>query len=91
MNESEQLFHLKCLTIQPRNKRSIQDCFILQEDLTSLGQREADWQMKFNVAKCHYESDSAPASQTDSLLLLPSQPNFGKRSVSKLPWNKHLW
>ena len=25
----------------------------LQEDLTSLGQCEADWQMKFNVAKCH--------------------------------------
>ena len=27
--------------------------FILQEDLTSLGQWEADWQMKFNVVKCH--------------------------------------
>ena len=25
----------------------------LQEDLTSLGQWEADWQMKFNVANCH--------------------------------------
>ena len=25
----------------------------MQEDLTSLGQWEADWQMKFNVAKCH--------------------------------------
>ena len=36
-----------------RNIHSIQDCFILQEDLTSLGQWEADWQMKFNVAKCH--------------------------------------
>ena len=35
-----------------RNIYSIQDCFILQEDLTSLGQWEADWQMKFNVAKC---------------------------------------
>ena len=23
------------------------------QDLTSLGQWEADWQMKFNVAKCH--------------------------------------
>ena len=32
---------------------SIQDRSILQEDLTSLGQWEADWQMKFNVAKCH--------------------------------------
>ena len=36
-----------------RNICSIQDCFILQEDLTSLGKWEADWQMKFNVAKCH--------------------------------------
>ena len=25
----------------------------MQEDLTSLGQWIADWQMKFNVAKCH--------------------------------------
>ena len=31
----------------------VQDCLTLQEDLTSLGQWEADWQMKFNVAKCH--------------------------------------
>ena len=36
-----------------RNIYSIQDCFILQEDLTSLGQWEANLQMKFNVAKCH--------------------------------------
>ena len=36
-----------------RNIYSIQDCFILQEDLTSLGQWEADWQIKFNVANCH--------------------------------------
>ena len=36
-----------------RNIHSTQDCFILQEDLTSIGQWEADWQMKFNVAKCH--------------------------------------
>ena len=36
-----------------RNIHSLQDCLILQEDLTSLGQWEADWQMKFGVAKCH--------------------------------------
>ena len=36
-----------------RNIHSLQDCLTLQEDLTSLGQWEADWQMKFNVAKCH--------------------------------------
>ena len=32
---------------------SILDCLTLQEDLTSLGKWEANWQMKFNVAKCH--------------------------------------
>ena len=32
-----------------RNIHSIQDCFILQEDLTSLGQWEADWQIWPNV------------------------------------------
>ena len=37
-----------------RNIYSIQDCSILQEDRTSLGKWEADWQMKLNVAKCHY-------------------------------------
>ena len=36
-----------------RNNNSIQDCLILQEVLTSLGQWEADSQMKFNVVKCH--------------------------------------
>ena len=36
-----------------RNIHSRQDCLTLQEDLTSLGQWEADWQMKFNIAKCH--------------------------------------
>ena len=36
-----------------RNIHSLQDCLTLQEDLTSLGQWEVDWQMKFNVAKCH--------------------------------------
>ena len=35
------------------NIHSLQDWLILQEDLTSLGQWETDWQMKFNVAKCH--------------------------------------
>ena len=36
-----------------RKIHSLQDCMILQEDLTSLGQWEADWQMQFNVAQCH--------------------------------------
>ena len=36
-----------------RNIKTITDCQILQDDLNSLGQWESDWQMKFNVAKCH--------------------------------------
>ena len=36
-----------------RTIHSLKDCLTLQEDLTSLGQWEADWQMKFNVAKYH--------------------------------------
>ena len=36
-----------------RDIYQIQDCLTLQEVLTSLGQWKTDWQMKFNVAKCH--------------------------------------
>ena len=36
-----------------RNIKPPTDCQILQDDLNSLGQWETDWQMKFNVAKCH--------------------------------------
>ena len=36
-----------------RNIKSPIDCQILQDDLNSLSQWETDWQMKFNVAKCH--------------------------------------
>ena len=51
IRSSVRLFTDDC--VQYRNIHSLQDCLILQEDLTSLGQGEADWQMKFNVAKCH--------------------------------------
>ena len=36
-----------------RNIKSLIDCQILQDDLNSLVQWETDWQMKFNIAKCH--------------------------------------
>ena len=51
IRSSVRLFADDCVLY--RNIHSIQECFILQEDLTSLGQWEADWLMKFNVAKCH--------------------------------------
>ena len=51
IRSSVRLFADDCVLY--RNIHSLQDCLILQEDLTSLEQWEADWQMKFNVAKCH--------------------------------------
>ena len=36
-----------------RNIKFPTDCQILQDDLNNLTQWETDWQMKFNVAKCH--------------------------------------
>ena len=33
--------------------KSPMDCQIFQDDLNNLAQWEADWQMKFNIAKCH--------------------------------------
>ena len=51
IRSSVRLFADDCVLY--RNIHSLQDCLTLQEDLTSLGQWEANWQMKFNVAKCH--------------------------------------
>ena len=57
---------------------SIQDCSILQEDLTCLGQREAYWQMKFNVAKCHSMRVTWHQHHRRILfdLIVPSQPTL---------------
>ena len=43
-----------------RNIYSPSGCLILQDDLDRLAQWEADWQMKFNVAKCHSMRVSRP-------------------------------
>ena len=51
IRSSIRLFANDCVLY--RNIHSLQDCLTLQEELTSLGLWEADWQMKFNVAKCH--------------------------------------
>ena len=51
IKSSVRLFADDCVLY--RNIHSLQDCLILQEDLDSLGLWEAEWQMKFNVAKCH--------------------------------------
>ena len=51
IRSSVRLFADDCVLF--RNIHVLQDCLTLQEDLISLGQWEANWQMKFNVAKCH--------------------------------------
>ena len=51
IRSSVRLFADDCVLY--RNIKSPIDCQILQDDLDSLSQWETDWQMKFNVAKCH--------------------------------------
>ena len=51
IRSSVRLFADDCVVY--RNIYSPSDCLILQDDVDRLAQWEADWQMKFNVAKCH--------------------------------------
>ena len=51
IRSSVRLFADDCVLY--RNIKSPMDCQILQDDLNSLAQWETDWQMKFNIAKCH--------------------------------------
>ena len=47
------LFADDCVLYRNINSLTLTDCQILQDDLNSLALWETDWQMKFNVAKCH--------------------------------------
>ena len=51
IRSSVRLFADDCVLY--RNIKSPLDCHILQDDLNSLAKWETDWQMKFNVSKCH--------------------------------------
>ena len=51
-----------------RTIHSLQDCLISQEDLDSLALWEADWQIQFNVAKCHSMRLTRLYSHTHSIL-----------------------
>ena len=86
IRSSVRLFADDCVLY--RNRHSIQDCLTLQEDPTSLGQWEADLQMKFNVAKCH-SMRVALYQHHKQILFDYSQSNFGKCSVGKIPWYHH--
>ena len=60
INSTVRLFADDCLLY--RNIRGSGDQQLLQDDLEKLALWEEAWLMKFNVAKCHYESDKAPPS-----------------------------
>ena len=83
IRSSVRLFADDCVLY--RNIHSLQDCLTLHEDLTSLGQWEADWQMKFNVSKCY----SMKVTRHQHHKLLTTQSNFGKCSDGKIPWYHH--
>ena len=57
-------------------------CQILQDDLNSLAQWETDWQMKFNVAKCH-----SMRVTLQSGIALTSTYNLTTHCINK-DWNR---
>ena len=83
-----------------RNIHSLQDCLTLQEGLTSLGKWETDWQMKFNVAKCHsmrvtrYQHhkqilfDNSLHNQT--LENVQSAKYLGSTITDNMDWGQHV-
>ena len=84
-----------------RNINSLTDCQILQEDLNSLAQWETDWQMKFNVAKCHSMrvTQHLPSNQIHFSYTLHQQTLEQVRSANYLgltitdvlEWGQHIW
>ena len=89
IRSSVRLFADDCVLC--RSIHSIQDCFILQEDLTGLGQWEADWQVGFNVAKCH-SMRVARRQHHKQILFDYSLRSRALEDVqsAKIPWHNHL-
>ena len=52
IRSSVRLFAYDCVLY--RNITYPMDCQILQDDLNCLAQWETNWQMQFNIAKCHF-------------------------------------
>ena len=83
-----------------RNINSLTNCQILQEDLNSLAQWETDWQMKFNVAKCHSMrvTRHLPSNQThfsyslheQTLEQVRSAKYLGLTITDDLEWGQHI-
>ena len=98
IRSSVRLFADDCVLY--RNIESPIDCQILQDDLNSLAQWETDWQMKFNVAKCHsmrvnrhppdnhIRFDNTLHQQR--LVQAQSAKYFGIAISDDLDWGQHL-
>ena len=79
---------------------SIQDCLTLQEYLISLRQWEADWQMKFNVAKClsmrvtlHQQHKRVPLDYSlhnQTLENVQSAKYLGITISDNIDWGQHI-
>ena len=83
-----------------RNIFSLSDCESLQVDLDSLAHWESDWQMKFNVAKCHSMrvTRHSPLKQIKYSLTLHNQTleqvtsakYLGITITDNLDWGQHV-
>ena len=83
-----------------RNIKSPLDCQIFQDDLNSLAKWEMDWQMKFNVSKCHsmrvtrlHPSKHIQFSYTlhqQTLEQVQSAKYLGLTITDNLDWGQHI-
>ena len=83
-----------------RNIFSPSDCDILQEDLDNLAQWQSNWQMKFNVAKCHSMrvTRHSPIKQikysyifhNQTLEQVASTEYLGITITDNLDWGQHV-
>ena len=98
IRSSVRLFADDCVLY--RNIKTLTDCQILQDDLNSLGQWETDWQMKFNVAKCHSMrvTRHLPSNQKhfnyslvqQTLEQVESAKYLGITITDNLEWGQHV-
>ena len=83
-----------------RNIKSPLDCQILQDDLNSWAKWEMDWQMKFNVSKCHstrvtrlHPRNQIQFSYTlhqQTLVQVQSAKYLGLTITDNLDWGQHI-
>ena len=98
IRSSVQLFADDCVLY--RNIKSPLDCHILQDDLNSLARWEMDWQMKFNVSKCHsmrvtrlHPSNHIQFSYTlhqQTLEQVQSAKYLGLTITDSIDWGQHI-